>query len=201
MDIISAYREAGTYRGAAAISGTTHKTVKRVIARHEAGAVEAADPESKGIVENLVGYAKADLMVPQAPFGDLSAANAAARSWCADVNGAVHSEICSVPAERLVTERELLGPLPSLRASIGKVTSRKVDRLSCVRVGSARYSVPARLIGTDVRLPVAARRRTVDPGRRVRSPRTADPGRGRADPGPARSPVRPLADYAIGALS
>jgi hypothetical protein len=37
MDIISAYREAGTFRGAAVISGTTHKTVKRVIARHEAG--------------------------------------------------------------------------------------------------------------------------------------------------------------------
>ena len=37
MDIISAYREVGTYRGAAAISGTTQKTVKRVIARHESG--------------------------------------------------------------------------------------------------------------------------------------------------------------------
>jgi hypothetical protein len=37
MDIISAYREAGTFRRAAVISGTTHKTVKRVIARHEAG--------------------------------------------------------------------------------------------------------------------------------------------------------------------
>ena len=37
MDIISAYREVGTYRGAAAICGTTHKTVKRVIARHESG--------------------------------------------------------------------------------------------------------------------------------------------------------------------
>ncbi len=37
MDIISAYREVGTYRGAAAICGTTAKTVKRVIARHEAG--------------------------------------------------------------------------------------------------------------------------------------------------------------------
>ena len=71
---------------------------------------EAADPESKGIVENLVGYAKTDLMVPQAPFGDLAAANAAAAAWCAEVNGAVHSEICAVPAERLVTERELLGP-------------------------------------------------------------------------------------------
>ena len=37
MDIISAYREAGTFRGAAVTSGTTHKTVRRVIARHEAG--------------------------------------------------------------------------------------------------------------------------------------------------------------------
>ena len=37
MDIIAAYREAGTYRGAAEIAGTTHKTVKRVIERHEAG--------------------------------------------------------------------------------------------------------------------------------------------------------------------
>jgi hypothetical protein len=113
---------------------------------------EAADPESKGIVENLVGYAKADLMVPQAPFGDLAAANAAAAAWCAEVNGAVHSEICAVPAERLVTERELLAALPSLRASIGKMVSRKVDRLSCVRFGSARYSVPVRLIGSQVQL-------------------------------------------------
>jgi transposase len=39
MDIISAYREVGTYRGAAEACGTTHKTVRRVIARHEAGGV------------------------------------------------------------------------------------------------------------------------------------------------------------------
>jgi transposase len=113
---------------------------------------EAADPESKGIVENLVGYAKADLMVPQAPFGDLADANAAATAWCAEVNGVMHSEICAVPAERLVTERELLAPLPSLRASIGKMVTRKVDRLSCVRFASARYSVPIRLIGSQVQL-------------------------------------------------
>ena len=113
---------------------------------------EAADPESKGIVEHLVGYAKRDLMVPQAPFGDLAAANAAAAAWCAEVNGAVHSEICAVPAERLVIERELLAALPSLRASIGRQVTRKVDRLSCVRFGSARYSVPVRLIGANVGL-------------------------------------------------
>ena len=113
---------------------------------------EANDPESKGIVENLVGYAKSDLMVPQAPFGDLAAANAQAAAWCAEVNGVMHSEICAVPAERLVIERELLAPLPSLRASIGRLVTRKAGRLSCVRFGSARYSVPVRLIGEAVGL-------------------------------------------------
>ena len=33
MDIISAYQQVGTYRGAAEICGTTHKTVKRVVER------------------------------------------------------------------------------------------------------------------------------------------------------------------------
>lgn len=33
MDIISAYREVCTYRGAAEICATTHKTVRRVIGR------------------------------------------------------------------------------------------------------------------------------------------------------------------------
>jgi hypothetical protein len=113
---------------------------------------EANDPQSKGIVENLVGYAKTDLIVPQAPFGDLVAANAAAAAWCVEVNGVVHSEICAVPAERLVVERELLAPLPSLRASVGRLVTRKVDRLSCVRFGSARYSVPTRLVGARVGL-------------------------------------------------
>jgi hypothetical protein len=124
---------------------------------------QAADPESKGIVEALVGYAKRDLMVPLemaepsvADLPDLAAANTAAARWCAEVNGLVHSEICAVPAERLQAERGLLGALPSLRLQIGpKPISRKVDRLSCVRFGSARYSVPNRLIGAVVLIAVA----------------------------------------------
>jgi transposase len=112
---------------------------------------EAADPESKGIVENLVGYAKRDLVVPQAPFTGLTAANVAARQWCTEVNAVPHSEICAVPADRLDAERDLLSALPSLRPVIGKpAATRKVDRLSCVRFGSARYSVPTLLIGCTV---------------------------------------------------
>jgi transposase len=113
---------------------------------------EPADPESKGMVEHLVGYAKRDLLVPQGPFSDLAAANAAAALWCAEVNSAWHSEICAVPAERLDAERELLGVLPSLRPRLGRASTRRVDKLSCVRFGSARYSVPTRLIGQRVEL-------------------------------------------------
>jgi len=114
----------------------------------------AADPESKGIVENLVGYAKDDLLLPlsvEEGWPGLAEANEHAQAWCAEVNAAVHSEICAVPDQRLESERELLAALPSLRLQVGpKPITRKVDKLSCVRFGSARYSVPNALIGSTV---------------------------------------------------
>ena len=138
---------------------------------------EAADPESKGVVENLVGYAKADLMIPGAPFPDLATANAAASAWCAEVNGRVHSETSAVPDDRLCAERSLLRPLPSLRPAPAPTAVRTVDRLRTVRYGSARYSVPGAFIGTRVDLVVSggelilsdrgtevARHRLVGPG-------------------------------------
>lgn len=75
-------------------------------------------------------------------------------AWCDEVNTVVHSEIVAVPAVRLVAERELLGPLPQLRAQVAKLVVRKVDRLSCVRFGSARYSVPMSHIGKQVEVRV-----------------------------------------------
>jgi len=125
---------------------------------------EAADPESKGIVENLVGYAKDDLLVPlelDDPWAEgIAGLNARAVAWCAEVNAATHSEIHAVPAERLTTEAELLGALPSLRLVVGpKPTTRKVDKLSCIRFASARYSVPNQFIGTTVTVLVDERDR------------------------------------------
>lgn len=105
-------------------------------------------------------YAKSDLMVPLigssliGMAGDLSemaGRDRAAAAWCAELNAAVHSEICAVPVERLSVEQPLLGELPSLRAEFGaRPTSRKVDKLSCIRYASGRYSVPNRLIGRTV---------------------------------------------------
>ncbi|MFJ9371662.1 IS21 family transposase [Nocardia sp. NPDC101769] len=122
----------------------------------------AADPQSKGIVENLCGYAQRDLAVPLLTEATVTGrvvglreANTAAEAWCVEVNSLMHSEICAIPDQRLEVERELLSPLPSLQMETGAAAvSRKVDRLSCVRYGSARYSVPTRLIGEAVQIVV-----------------------------------------------
>ena len=49
MDIVAAYEQVGTYRGAAALCGTTHKTVKRVIERARAG--EPLRAPRRGVAE------------------------------------------------------------------------------------------------------------------------------------------------------
>lgn len=102
---------------------------------------EAADPESKGAVEALVRYSKSDLVVPADDFGgDLAVANDAAVAWCGEVNAVKHSETQAVPQERLAVERDVLRTLPSLRVSTRRGVMRKVDKMSTVRIGSARYS-------------------------------------------------------------
>jgi transposase len=107
------------------------------------------DPESKGIVENLVGYAQRDLVLP-AGVNDLAVLNDVCRDWCVEVNARQHSEICAIPNDRLIEEQTLLRALPMLRPRIGRCEIRKVDKLSTIRVASARYSVPHRLVGSTV---------------------------------------------------
>ena len=116
---------------------------------------EAADPESKGVVEALCRYAQIDLVVPAGGWSTQTEANAAARAWCSEVNAQIHSHIAAVPDDRLVAERQVLRPLPSLRPALGGGEPRKVDKLCTVRSGSARYSVPKELVGRSVEVVVA----------------------------------------------
>jgi len=115
-----------------------------------------------------------------------------------------------VPAERLVVERKLFSPLPSLRPRIGKAVLRKVDRLSCVRFGSARYSVPLALVGKVVEVVVThgqmqivhlgvsmARHEVVAPGEAS----VQDEHYGGARPVPRRAPrPRSEAEHALVSL-
>ena len=47
MDVIAAYESVGTYRGAAEICGTTHKTVRRMVEAHRAELAGASPVERK----------------------------------------------------------------------------------------------------------------------------------------------------------
>jgi transposase len=113
-------------------------------------AARACDPESKGKVEALVRYVKSDLVPPEG-FRSVAEANAAAESWCQEVNSETHRETWAAPCERLELERPLLRALVE-RPPVASGESRKVDHLSTVRFGSARYSVPSRLRGEVVQV-------------------------------------------------
>jgi hypothetical protein len=74
MNIISAYRQVGSYRGAAELCGTTHKTVKRVIERAEEGGPRPREPRPRNVdafvelvatrVEKSKGKMSAKRMLP-----------------------------------------------------------------------------------------------------------------------------------------
>ncbi len=116
---------------------------------------EAADPESKGVVEHLCGYAQRDLVIPADHFGgSLAEGNRQAKPWGLEVNGRVHSETQARPAARLVQERSVMRPLPSLRPALCRGALRKVGRLQTIRFGSARYSLPTAWVGKQVEVMV-----------------------------------------------
>ena len=77
MDVIAAYRDVGSYRGAAQICGTTHKTVRRIIEAHEAGQRPGRQVRGRNFdqvrdlvvprVEKTSGRISAKRLVPQLP--------------------------------------------------------------------------------------------------------------------------------------
>ena len=81
--------------------------------------------------------------------------------------------------EDFAAERGLLLPLPAEPFATAAVLWPRVDRYARVSVGKCRYSVPARLIGSRVRVMLsrerAARLRRLAAGR---GPPAADRGRG-----------------------
>jgi hypothetical protein len=91
MNIISAYRQTGSYRGAAELCGTTHKTVKRVIERAEEGGPPPREPRPRNVdaftdlvaarVEKSKGKMSAKRMLPIARAPVIRARHATSAGW------------------------------------------------------------------------------------------------------------------------
>ena len=91
MDVIAAYRDVGSYRGAAEICGTTHKTVRRIIEAHETGQRLAGQARGRNFdqvrdlvvlrVEKTLGRISAKRLLPQAQAAGMPARPGISAGW------------------------------------------------------------------------------------------------------------------------
>ena len=109
---------------------------------------------AKGGSESTVKIAKADLVPTDAnllpAYPSFTALRVACAAFCTEVNAREHRETRRPPLELLADERRRLHPVPVEPYTVAFGLTRVVDDESTVRHGSARYSVPHKLVGERV---------------------------------------------------
>jgi transposase len=96
----------------------------------------------KGSVENLVGYARRNYLVPLPEGADLEAINAELRQNCLSDQQRTMAGRTDPIASRLTFERSQLGPLPTHVPDLGPVAEVLVHSTGRVRFQTNDYSVP-----------------------------------------------------------
>ncbi len=96
----------------------------------------------KGHVENLVGYARRNFLVPVPAFGSFTELNVHLRERClADLERRLRGKR-QTKAELLVGDRAAMLPLPANEFEPRRVEQRRANSLSLVRFDRNDYSVP-----------------------------------------------------------
>ena len=96
----------------------------------------------KGSVENLVGYARRNYLVPLPEGADLEAINAGLRENCLSDQQRIMAGRTEPIASRLAFERTNLGPLPTHVPDLGPLAEVLVHSTGRVRFQTNDYSVP-----------------------------------------------------------
>lgn len=108
-------------------------------------------PQTKGKVENTIGYHERDFLLgldpPPVDDADL---NRRALVWCEDVAGRVCTTTGVAPWERFAEERDHLRSLPGVAFDCRSVETRRVLREAVIAHAGNRYSVPSQLVGRTV---------------------------------------------------
>jgi transposase len=108
------------------------------------------EAHEKGAVENLVGYARRNALVPVPDAPSWDALNAHLLGWCAGERRRL--------AERWDQERPRLRPLPAHPFACALTRLAVVGRMSLVQAERVRYSVPCRYVGRTLRLALSTDR-------------------------------------------
>lgn len=119
----------------------------------------------KGGVEGEVGRFRRTWLSPMPEVESLAQLNEQIRGWDARDNGRrINTRIRTV-GEDFTVEQPLLAAMPFERFDPGLQLHPRVDRSSLLTVRMAKYSVPARLIGRQVRVSLRASELVVFDGR------------------------------------
>ena len=140
-----------------------------------------AGAHEKGGVEGEIGRFRRRWFVPVPRAASLAELNARLAEADAAEDARHIEHRAATVGEDFAAEAPLLLPLPSEAFDTAAALWPRVDRYARIAVGKCRYSVPARLIDSRVRVRLSAnqleRLRRVAAGR---GPSAADRGRGRA---------------------
>lgn len=119
----------------------------------------------KGGVEGQIGWFRRNHLVPVPKVDSLAELNAMVETWD------IHDEARRIGArartvgEHVATEQPLLAPLPTEPFETGRWFNPRVDRYAQVTVRMNKYSVPARMVGRQVRVLLHASNLVVYDGR------------------------------------
>ena len=108
-----------------------------------------ASGNEKGLVENLVGFSRRNLIVPVPHLANLSELNAHLSNGCNDYKSHTIPGREGSVGVRLRQEKSYFYALPKYRFDTSKTAVAKVNEYSTVRFDKNNYSVPADLIGKD----------------------------------------------------
>jgi len=121
---------------------------------HYAFSLDFCNPakgNEKGLVENLVGYARRNFFVPVPRIADMKSLNE--QLWKACLNYRANHKVASrnQPVSILYAiEKEYLNAIPRFRFDTSKTAHAKVDDFSTVRYEKNNYSVPTRYLRKEV---------------------------------------------------
>jgi transposase len=120
---------------------------------------EAADPQAKGVVERLQGYAETNFE-PGRRFANELDFQDQLDGWFAKVNARTHRGIRARPVDRLAEELEVMAPLPQAMPDTARRWVTRVPPDPYLRFDTNDYSLDPSLVGRRVEVRVDQRQVT-----------------------------------------
>ena len=114
---------------------------------------EPADPQAKGAVERLQGYAETNFE-PGRRFANELDFQEQLDGWFAKVNARTHKTLRARPIDRLAEEQQVMQPLPSVMPDTARRWVTRVPPDPYLRIDTNDYSLDPGLVGRRVEVRV-----------------------------------------------